>query len=67
MKEDPMATQSPTTIHREPHQAFLPHRWNSLSREEQLQQIRELIGSPYWSFLPADIQEGFLDDLYRQF
>ena len=28
------------------------------------QQIRELIGSPYWTVLPLDIQERFLD-LYR--
>lgn len=44
---------------------FTTRNWDKLSREEQLHQIRELIGSPYWTVLPADVQERFLDDLYR--
>jgi hypothetical protein len=60
-----MYTQSNLAFSPSSRTTFTRRGWDSLSREEQLHQIRELIGSPYWSVLPADIQERFLDDLYR--
>lgn len=59
-----MAISAETVLPRPPRPTFTPRSWESLSREEQRRQIRDLIGSPYWTMLPADIQERFLD-LYR--
>jgi len=56
----PVASTRP----RPPRPSVKPRNWESLSREEQRRQIRDLIGSPYWIVLPLDIQERFLD-LYR--
>ncbi len=60
-----MYSQPHVPIPHPPQPRFATHSWDHLSREEQLHQIRELIASPYWSVLPGDIQERFLDDLYR--
>jgi len=32
------------------------HRWASLSPNEKEEEFRQLIGSPYWNFLPEDVQ-----------
>jgi hypothetical protein len=32
-------------------------RWSSLTLAEKRQEFRELIRSPYWPFLPEDIQK----------
>jgi hypothetical protein len=32
-------------------------RWSSLSTKEKKQEFKELISSPYWHFLPENVQE----------
>ncbi|AMV71148.1 hypothetical protein DBW_0765 [Desulfuromonas sp. DDH964] len=59
-----MPLQAASTLPRPPRTSVKSRNWESLSREEQQRQIRDLIGSPYWVVLPLDIQERFLD-LYR--
>jgi len=44
------------TDHR-PHVPKSPlHRWASLSPNEKEEEFRQLIDSPYWHFLPEDVQ-----------
>ncbi len=56
-----MPLPAASTLPRPPRPSIQPRNWESLSREEQRRQIRDLIGSPYWVVLPLDIQERFLD------
>ena len=40
-------------------------RWISLSSEEKRKEFKELVSSPYWPFLPEELQDrlrGYLHD-----
>ena len=32
------------------------HKWNALPLEEKMEQFQELVQSPYWHFLPDEVQ-----------
>lgn len=38
-------------------------KWNSLPLNERKKQFQDLLNSPYWHFLPAEIQRRIRDQI----
>ena len=61
MPEPARNDRSPSRTARPP---FTPRTWERLGRDERRRQIRDLMASAYWTVLPTEIRQRFLD-LYR--